>query len=97
MVNAANPKSIAVPMTFRSPAARGFQAALDLAAFAVCRHRDIHLLGPRQVRARHDRDELLDGLAAAEPRVARLLLPDAADPPLLIIVAGIDEGLVGQA
>ena len=35
-------------------------------------------------------------LAAAEPRIARLFLADAADPTLLIIVAGIDQRVVGQ-
>ena len=69
---------------------------LDFAALAVGWNRDIHLLGPRQVKRTHDRDKFLDALAAAEPRVAGALLADAADPPLLIVVTRIDQRVVRQ-
>lgn len=70
---------------------------MDLTALAVCRHRDVHLLWPGQVETRHDRDELVEALAASEAWVALKLLVDAADMPLLIIVTGIDERVAGKA
>src|SRR6185503_1497384 len=70
---------------------------VDLPALEVRRNSDIHFLRPRQVEARHDRDELVNRLVAAEPRVSLALLSDAADMPLLIVVSGIDQGIVGQA
>ena len=54
------------------------------------------LFGPWQVERGHDRDELVEGLAAAEARIALTLLPDAADVPLLIIVPRIHQRVLGK-
>jgi hypothetical protein len=49
------------------------------------------------VRARaHDRHEFLERLAAAEARIAGLLLADARHAPTLVVVRRIDQGLVGE-
>ena len=72
------------------------EIAEHFAARKVGRNGDIHLLWPRQGEAVHDCDELVDRLAAAEAWIALPFLTDAADAPLLIIVAGVDQRVVRQ-
>jgi len=76
---------------------RAGRLLLDKPAAAVRRHRNIHLSGIGQNQRRHNRDELFDGLAAPEARVALAFLADRADMAMLVIVCRVDQRVVRQS
>ena len=57
--------------------------------------RDVHHLRVREVQVVHHVDVLFDRLHL-KARVARLLLADGADGVALVVVGGVDEGVVGE-
>ena len=64
-------------------------------AIAIRRHGHIHHLRIGQIEIIHDVRVLVRG-GYLQARLVRLLFPDRADRVALIVVAGIDERVVGQ-
>ena len=67
-----------------------------LAAVLIAWHGKVDLAGIGQIEPVHEGDEVLLGATATQARVAGLLLGDAGDEALLVVVPGVDQGLAGQ-
>src|SRR5204862_2758710 len=65
-------------------------------ALEIGGNRGVHLLGMRQAKVGHVADEVRLADRFGQARVVELLLADAGDGEAAVIVAGIDEAVVGE-
>ena len=75
---------------------RGDIVVLGEAALQVRRHRNVHFLGVVQTQIVHEADKIALAQLPAQARVKGFLLTHAGSRQALIVVAGVEQTMVGQ-